>query len=646
MLMMLAAEGAPTAGGAALGEVMIAAAMAGAFMLVFAWFTLRERQGHTTLVGRLADAISRVDGLPRWVGLPLYMATISLLSCGFGVWWDVPIHMQNGRDEGPLANISHYFIFLGILGFLNAGILSLALARDPLPRRTIRISSSWRVPLGALPMIGAGLIATVGFPADDVWHRLFGQDVTEWGPTHVMMIGGAVTWCLAGPLLLAEARQVGAPGALSKAFRWKMAGFLGFCMVPIAFLMEFDLGVPQFPLVTQYIIFGFLLAWIACVVRSWFGPGGALITAAMYLAIHGFLYFSIVIPLPEVLPARFLLWVPGAILVELVAVLLKPRVRPLAFALVSGLLVGTLGLFAEWGWAHWFMPLPQPTPAEHLPVLLGLGTLAAIGGALLATWQVARIREVSQDPEQLAAATVGGRHEGLRRHWAGLTGITVFVGLMAVFAPPQDIDEEITATVEYADFVEGGSEECIGGEEECVANLRVTLEPADAADDAMWFYGLAWQGRGPEGSNEGITEDPISGRPGVVRVELVETEPGVFETADPLPLYGSWKSMLRLHRAPVNLGAFPLHFPEDPAIESQRGRQVTVDDGETVPIAYEKQFLQREQREDVPSWLFTVGYLLVTLSWLALLGFYGWCYSAAARGAMAPGGSRKQAAPA
>ena len=25
------------------------------------------------------------------------------------------------------------------------------------------------------------------------FHRLFGQDVTEWGPTHVMMIGGAVT---------------------------------------------------------------------------------------------------------------------------------------------------------------------------------------------------------------------------------------------------------------------------------------------------------------------------------------------------------------------------------------------------------------------------------------------------------------------
>ena len=31
----------------------------------------------------------------------------------------------------------------------------------------------------------------IGFPLDDVWHRLFGQDVTLWGPTHLMLIGGA-----------------------------------------------------------------------------------------------------------------------------------------------------------------------------------------------------------------------------------------------------------------------------------------------------------------------------------------------------------------------------------------------------------------------------------------------------------------------
>ena len=41
-------------------------------------------------------------------------------------------------------------------------------------------------------MTAAGGFALIGFPLDDVWHRLFGQDVTLWGPTHLMLIGGAV----------------------------------------------------------------------------------------------------------------------------------------------------------------------------------------------------------------------------------------------------------------------------------------------------------------------------------------------------------------------------------------------------------------------------------------------------------------------
>ena len=40
-------------------------------------------------------------------------------------------------------------------------------------------------------MAGCGLYALIGFPLDDIWHRIFGQDVTLWGPTHLMMIGGA-----------------------------------------------------------------------------------------------------------------------------------------------------------------------------------------------------------------------------------------------------------------------------------------------------------------------------------------------------------------------------------------------------------------------------------------------------------------------
>ena len=53
----------------------------------------------------------------------------------------------------------------------------------------------------------------IGFPLDDVWHRIFGQDVTLWGPTHVLMIGGASLAPIAAWLLLVEGRcAVGKPG--------------------------------------------------------------------------------------------------------------------------------------------------------------------------------------------------------------------------------------------------------------------------------------------------------------------------------------------------------------------------------------------------------------------------------------------------
>jgi hypothetical protein len=636
LLTLLAAEEAPTAGGAAFDEILIAGAMAAAVMLPFAWITLRERQGHTTLVGRLADKMSEIDGLPRWAGLPSYLCVISLLTAGFGVWWDVPIHMQNGRDEGPLANPSHYFIFIGILGFLHAGILSIALAKGDLPRRTVKLSKSWHAPMGAFPMIGAGLIALVGFPADDLWHRLFGQDVTEWGPTHVMMIGGAVTCCLGIPLLYAEAYQVGAPGTRTLVGRLRMAISIGLCMIPIAFLMEFDLGVPQFPAATQFIIFGFLAAWTASAVRTWFGPGGALLTAGLYLVIHGFLFYSVAIPLDDVLTGRFLLFVPSAVLIELVALGLNPRRRPLPFALVSGLAVGTLGMYAEWLWSGVFMPLPQPLPADTLPVMLGAGTVAAIGGALLAQWHVARLREVAGDPAQDDMVTVGGGRTGWQRQWAGIAGLALFVAPMAYFAPPGDIDKGLTGTVEFADAaMADGSPvaECAATEERCEAIVTVTYNKPEIIEDAAWHYFLAWQGRGPGGKIKDVSQDPVAEVGGVVRVEMIETDvPGQYRSEHPVPLYGQWKSMIRLHSLPTEMGALPLHFPDDPAITSDRGREIHTASGTTVDVADEKPFLQREQKDDVPGWLFTLGYALVISSWLVLLLFFGWCYSSAARG--------------
>jgi hypothetical protein len=301
----------------------------------------------------------------------------------------------------------------------------------------------------------------------------------------------------------------------------------------------------------------------------------------------------------------------------------------MAFALTSAFLVGTLGLAAEWWWSGVFMPMPQPFSGDSMTWLIPIGTVAALGGGLLATWHVARLEDTASPEPVVHTGSTGWRRQG-----AGLAGIAIFMGLMGFFAPPSGgpaAKGEVTFTdVEYADGTV--ADEC-DGQSQCTATVTVKFDKADAVDDNVWFYALAWQGRGPGGKDNAGPRDPLADVPGVVRVEMHSTgTPGEYRSEHPLPLYGNWKTMLRLHRLPTEMSALPLHFPEDPAITSARGREILVQNGDVVDVKDEKPFLQREQKDDVPDWMYAVGYALVISSWIALILFFGWCYASAASG--------------
>ena len=122
------------------------------------------------------------------------------------MYWDISLHIDNGRDAGPLANPAHYLILIGLYGVIVAGVLSIALAGRERPTKTaVHLGGDWWAPVGGLMMAACGAFALTGFPLDDMWHRLFGQDVTLWGPTHLMLIGGASLATLGGMVLMGEA---------------------------------------------------------------------------------------------------------------------------------------------------------------------------------------------------------------------------------------------------------------------------------------------------------------------------------------------------------------------------------------------------------------------------------------------------------
>jgi hypothetical protein len=312
----------------------------------------------------------------------------------------------------------------------------------------------------------------------------------------------------------------------------------------------------------------------------------------------------VTLPLPTIEHARWSLFLGAAVAIELVALVV--RRRGAVFGAVAGLLAGSAGLALEFWWMGAFMPYPLPPEADQVPLLLAVGAVAGAGGGLLGVTfhrHLERIAapEASVDTDESPRAAVPGR-------WLGTIGVGVFVALMAGFAPPQsqgevEVVKECDASACRTTYepVSGSGvimaevaydEACDGPGEPCHPTVTATLDPADAADDAVWISAIAYQGH--------EVDDELYPK-GIKTTEMVPTgEPGQFRSADPLPLYGHWKVLLRLHLAPTTMVAVPLHMPEDAPIETDAAGLVHVADGDTVPFVHEPMLLQRERQDSVP----------------------------------------------
>ena len=159
----------------------------------------------------------------------------------------------------------------------------------------MRLTDGWRAPLGGVLIFLCGGFALLGFPLDDVWHTLFGQDVTLWGPTHVLMIGGASLATLGIWVLLVEgprppARRVAGeqPGQAAWLRLLEGPAIAGGFLLGLSTLQgEFDYGVPQFQLVYQPILLMIGAGVGLVAARIALGRFGALQAVAFFLLMRG-----------------------------------------------------------------------------------------------------------------------------------------------------------------------------------------------------------------------------------------------------------------------------------------------------------------------------------------------------------------------
>ena len=411
----LAADTEPAAG-AAIGQVIIATVAAMIVTAGLLYVGFGHRSGRVTFLARLGAFAERVSGLPGWAAVPSALGTGSLLVALFGMYWDISLHIDVGRDPGPLANPALYFILAGLFGIFAAGFLAMVMPKGRPSATAIRITGDWYAPLGGLLVASCGAFSLIGFPLDDMWHRLFGQDVTLWGPTHLMLIGGAAMTLIGLAVLLVEGSRAAAAGG--GELRWiayaRRIALTGGLLIGLStFQAEFDFGVPQFRFVLEPMMIMLAAGVTLVAARIWLGRGAALGAVAFFLLIRGGLAVLVGPVLGETTP-HMPLYLAEAALIELVALVVSNR-RPLAFGLASGVAIGTVGLAAEWGWSHVWAPIPWPAALFPEGALFGLA--GAIAGSVIGAWVGARLAsdELPRTRSlRIAAATAARRSASSR----------------------------------------------------------------------------------------------------------------------------------------------------------------------------------------------------------------------------------------
>jgi hypothetical protein len=581
-------------GGGPLDQIIGLSVAAVIVLVAVVWIGYMHRMRRITWLARLGEAFGRRFKRPPWVALPVAMFISTIICALFGFIWDVSWHIGAGRDPGPLANPAHYFIVVGLFLMFVAGMTAVVLPYDKPGPAAVKITRNWYAPVGGVVLAACGLYALTGFPLDDIWHRLFGQDVTLWGPTHLMMIGGAGFSTIAALFLEYEGRLATRDDPPQEGIGLKSVQYLGLGGIVIGlsvYQIEFDFGVPQYRLVFQPMLIALAAGVGLVAARMMLGRGAAIAAALFAIGLRG-IVAVIVGPVLGAPINWFPLYLGPAIVVELLALtpLLK---RPIIFGAVCGLAISTVGLWLESLWiaAVYYYPWPIRMWPEALAMAVPAGVLAGACGAMLGmvfTGQRLPRRAISIGIVTLTVLVVGG---------GAANGLQIHV--------PRDINA--TVKVDEVSNVNGHR----------MVNVAVRYTPPDAiSDHPEWFSILSWQG--------GLTNNR-----GLV-IGTLHRNGEWYRTDAAVPAWGQWKSLVRLQDG-NNLAAIPIYMAADPGINIPEPGGEALNPVSATPTGApakfepEKNILQREQNAfKPPAWLWPAGSLIVLVCTLAIIAGLTW----------------------
>jgi hypothetical protein len=506
------------------------------------------------------------------------------------MYWDISLHIDNGRDPGPLANPAHYLILFGLFGVFVAGFLAIIMGDHRGGSSMIKRASTWKIPIGGIMLFACASFSLLGFPLDDGWHRIFGQDVTLWGPTHLMLFGGAGMTLIGRASLLVEGQRAaradkqepaGIPG--KRLMNFQQAALIGGFLIGMStFQGEFDFGVPQFQLVFHPMLIAFAAGIALVTARIWGGRWAALIAVAFFLVIRGLVSIFVGPVMGQTLP-HFPIYIVEGVLVEAIAFFISTR-KPIRFGAWCGVAIGTIGFAAEWAWSHIWMPIPWES--SLMPEGLIWAVVAGLAGGLLGALIGSALASDSRPfPTKGVVPALA------------VSVLMIFVMVGYGLKVNNDTSATAAFTLKDAPATKGVKDTHPGR----WAEATVKLDPRTTAKDAKWVSVTSWQG-------------------GALVVDrLRKVGEGVYQSTKPFPVHGDWKSLLRIHTGDAILGS-AIYLPADPAIPA-KGYPAKAQ--MTRPIGPDHKILQRESKgaSGILPLLAYLGVLAIALSLCALMGW-------------------------
>jgi hypothetical protein len=502
--------------------LLVATPLAALGLIILALVMFGEPAGHRfplSLFDRAADSLEQATGLPAWAAGGVGLLHWSLIVAGIGFMWDVAWHIDLGRDN-VLLTPAHVMILVGLGAIAAAGILSIIMATLRDAETTWRLGRL-RVPRGAAALVALGIGATFGFPLDDIWHANYGVDVTMWGPTHLLMIGGASFAPIAAWLLLAEAgRDAGRPWV--RRFIWSAAPVI--MLVGLStFQLEFDDGVPQWQALYQPVLIAMAATLGLVTARMVLGRWAAVKAALGFVAVRGGFALLVGPGLGHVVP-RFPTYLGIALCVEAGFYLARNR-SAIAVALASGGLAATAGLASEWAYSHLWGRMPWQ------PVMLNGIWAAALGALAAAILGVALGGVLSRRGARVPVA-------------AAITA--ALAALVALAVPFPRNTAPVSATLRTTPAGPAVATVDRFGQPSALRPVNVELEvtPADTVRGADVLEVNSWQGGG------------------LHNVKLVETSPGHWRAQSTVITGGAWKTIVYFSKADLVM-ALPVSMPAD-----------------------------------------------------------------------------------